>query len=127
LTSGAGREREKGTMKRTTILTGATLSLIAAVSVTLFAKETRDGPSALFKEYCAKCHGEDGTGKTPKGTQLRARDFTDAEWWSAKSDADMIKAVTTGGEEMPAFGKKLTAEQIETLVKDDVRGFAKRK
>ncbi len=59
--------------------------------------------------------------------QLRARDFTDAEWWSAKSDADMIKAVTTGGEEMPAFGKKLTAEQIETLVKDDVRGFAKGK
>ncbi len=114
-------------MKRTTILTGAMFGLIAAVSVTLFAKEKRDGPSALFKEYCAKCHGEDGTGKTPKGKQLRARDFTDAEWWSVKSDADMIKAVMIGGEEMPAFGKKLTAEQIETLVKDDVRSFAKRK
>lgn len=114
-------------MKRATILTGATFCLIAAVSVTVFAREKREGPSALFKEYCAKCHGEDGTGKTPKGKQLKARDFTDAEWWSAKSDADMIKAVTTGGEEMPAFGKKLTAEQIESLVKDDVRGFAKGK
>jgi mono/diheme cytochrome c family protein len=112
-------------MKRTAILTGATFGLIAAVSVTLFAREKPVGPSALFKEYCAKCHGEDGTGKTPKGKQLRARDFTDAEWWSSRSDADMIRAVTAGGEEMPAFGRKLTAEQIESLVRDDVRSFAK--
>jgi len=28
---------------------------------------------------------------------------------------------------MPAFGKKLTKEQIESLVKNDVRGFAKKK
>jgi mono/diheme cytochrome c family protein len=114
-------------MKRITILTGATLSLIAALSMSLFAGEKRDGPSALFKQYCAKCHGEDGTGKTPKGRQLRARDFTDVDWWSAKSDADIIKAITTGGEEMPAFGKTLTTEQIESLVRDDIRSFAKRR
>ena len=32
-----------------------------------------------------------------------------------------------GGEDMPAFGKKLTKEQIESLVKDDVRGFGRKK
>ncbi len=28
---------------------------------------------------------------------------------------------------MPPFGKKLTKEQIESLVKNDVRGFAAKK
>jgi len=93
--------------------------------VLLFAKD--DHPSALFKEYCVKCHGEDGTGNTPKGKQLMARDFTDAEWQSSKSDADLVKTITKGGEDMPAFGKKLTKEQIESLVKEDVRGFGKKK
>jgi mono/diheme cytochrome c family protein len=84
-------------------------------------------PSALFLEYCAKCHGQDGTANTPKGKQLMARDFTDAEWQSSKTDAQLIKTVTEGGEDMPAFGKKLTREQVESLVKDDVRGFSKKK
>lgn len=84
-------------------------------------------PSSTFVEYCAKCHGEDGKGQTPKGKQLMARDFTDAEWQSAKSDADLVKTVTKGGEDMPAFGKKLSKEQIDALVKDDVRGFGKKK
>ena len=84
-------------------------------------------PSALFVEYCAKCHGQDGTGNTPRGKQLMARDFTDAEWQSSKKDDQLIKQVRDGSEDMPAFGKKLTKEQIESLVKNDVRGFAKKK
>jgi mono/diheme cytochrome c family protein len=56
-----------------------------------------------------------------------ARDFTDADWRSAKSDTDLIKAIVAGGEAMPAFGKKLTPEQIESLVKNDIRGFARKK
>jgi mono/diheme cytochrome c family protein len=114
-------------MKRTAILGSAVFGVIAALAVTSLAGEKQEHPSALFKEYCAKCHGEEGTAKTPKGKQLMARDFTDAEWQSAKSDADLIKTVTKGGEDMPAFGKKLTQEQIESLVKNDVRGFAKKK
>ena len=84
-------------------------------------------PSALFVEYCAKCHGQDGTGNTPRGKQLMARDFTDPEWQSSKKDDQLIKQVRDGSEDMPAFGKKLTKEQIEGLVKNDVRGFAKKK
>ncbi|HKF44184.1 MAG TPA: cytochrome c [Thermoanaerobaculia bacterium] len=84
-------------------------------------------PSALYGEYCAKCHGKDGTANTPRGQQLMARDFTDAEWQSSKKDDQLIKQVRDGSEDMPAFGKKLTKEQIESLVKNDVRGFAKKK
>ncbi len=84
-------------------------------------------PSALFLEYCSKCHGQDGTANTPKGKQLMARDFTDVEWQSSKKDEQLIKQVTQGSEDMPAFGKKFTKEQIESLVKNDVRGFGKKK
>jgi mono/diheme cytochrome c family protein len=112
-------------MKPTRILGGLVFGAIAGMGVTLFAGEQH--PSALFLEYCAKCHGKDGTGNTPKGKQLMARDFTDAEWQSAKKDAQLIKTITEGGEDMPTFGKKLTKEQIESLVREDVRGFAKKK
>jgi mono/diheme cytochrome c family protein len=110
---------------RTRLAAGLCFGLIAGGGVLLFAKDSQ--PSALYTEYCVKCHGEDGSAKTPKGKQLMARDFTDAEWQSSKSDADLIKTVTKGGEDMPAFGKKLTKEQIEALVKEDVRGFGRKK
>jgi mono/diheme cytochrome c family protein len=100
---------------------------MAATGVTLLAGDQPEHPSALFKEYCIKCHGENGRGDTAKGRQLMARDFTDEEFQSSKRDADLIKTVTNGHEDMPPFGKKLTKEQIESLVKNDVRGFAKKK
>jgi mono/diheme cytochrome c family protein len=106
---------------------GLVFAAIAGTGITLFARETKSThPSATFLEYCVKCHGEDGKATTPKGKQLMARDFTDAEWQSSKSDADLVKTVTKGGEDMPSFGKKLSQEQIEALVKEDVRGFGKK-
>jgi cytochrome c6 len=112
-------------MKRTRAAAALVFAVFGLAAVTLFATDPH--PSALFREYCAKCHGADGQGKTPKGKQLMARDFTDAEFQSSKTDADLLKVVTKGGEDMPAFGKKLTKDQIETLVKDDVRGFRNKK
>ncbi len=125
-------------MKKTRILGGLVSGVIAGAAVALLgasggtsgspgSQAPDQHPSALFLEYCAKCHGQDGTANTPKGKQLMARDFTDAEWQSSKNDAQLIKQVTEGGEDMPPFGKKLTKEQIEGLVKNDVRGFGKKK
>ena len=111
-------------MKVSRLLPALVFGGLATFGVALYA--TEDHPSALFKEFCAKCHGEDGTGNTPKGKQLMAQDFTDPEWQAGKSDADLVKVVTKGGEDMPPFGKKLTKEQIDGLVKVDVRGFGKK-
>jgi len=113
-------------LKRPRLLVGTVFGGLAAMGVTLFALQSSEHPTPRFKEYCARCHGEDGRAQTPKGKRLKAQDFTDSEWQSAKSDADLIKTVTKGGEDMPAFGRKLTKEQIESLVKDDVRGFGKK-
>ncbi len=112
-------------MKSSRVLGAAAFALVAGYGVSLYA--ATEHPSALFKQYCAKCHGEDGKANTPKGKQLMARDFTDAEFQAGKADAKLVKTVTEGGEDMPPFGKKLSKEQIETLVKNDVRGFAPKK
>jgi len=113
-------------MTRTRVLGGLVFGSIVGVAVAVYAAETR-APSETFDTYCAKCHGEDGRGKTNKGKMLKARDFTDAEWQADQSDEALIKSVTEGKDDMPAFGKKLTAEQIQSLVKNDVRGFAPKK
>ena len=71
----------------------------------------------LFTEKCARCHGLDGTSKTILGAMLGAPDFTDARWW--KDDVDdkrLAKSITKGKDEMPAFGKKLTRQEIVSLV-----------
>ncbi len=113
-------------MNRTRLSAALVFAAVLGTGVALFAKDAAH-PSPTFVEYCAKCHGEDGTASTPKGKKMMARDFTDAEWQSSKSDAELIKTVDKGGEDMPAFGKKLSKEQIEALVKEDVRGFGKKK
>jgi mono/diheme cytochrome c family protein len=83
-------------------------------------------PSELFVQKCAKCHGEDGRAETVKGRKMKAQDFTDPDFQQHKSDAQLIDAVTNGTEkDMPPFGKVLNARQIESLVKEDVRGFGK--
>lgn len=112
-------------MRSDRLLGAAAFALVAGYGVTLYAGA--EHPSALFKEYCAKCHGEGGKGDTPKGKQLMARDFTDADFQAAKTDTNLVKTVTEGDEDMPPFGKKLSKEQIESLVKNDVRGFAPKK
>lgn len=112
-------------MKASRVLGAAAFALLIGFGVAVYAAE--EHPSALFKQYCAKCHGEDGKAETPKGKQLMARNFTDEEFQASKTDAQLIKTVTNGQEDMPPFGKKLTQEQIEGLVKNDVRGFGKKK
>ena len=112
-------------MRKTRRLGGLVFGLLVGLGVTLYA--TEEHPSALFKQYCAKCHGEDGKAQTPRGQKMKARDYTDAEWQASVSNADLIKSVTEGKDDMPPFGKKLSKEQIESLVKNDVRGFAPKK
>ena len=106
----------------------ATLILaFAALGAIAFAADKGDAPSPLFLQKCAKCHGEDGRAETERGKKMKARNFTDAEWQQSKTDSELIDSVTNGKEDdMPPFGKKLTKEQIEGLVKNDVRSFAKK-
>jgi mono/diheme cytochrome c family protein len=78
------------------------------------AKKTKE-IRALFKQYCAKCHGTNGRGQTAEGEIAGAQDFTDPDWQIRVEKQRMINSITHGRGQMPAFGKKLTEEQIKSL------------
>jgi mono/diheme cytochrome c family protein len=109
-------------MRRSGVLGALAFGLLVGWGVALYAAD--EHPSELFKQYCAKCHGDTGKADTPRGEKMNARNFTDAEWQKSESDSELIESVTEGKDDMPPFGKKLSKEQIESLVKNDVRGFA---
>jgi mono/diheme cytochrome c family protein len=78
----------------------------------------------LFDELCARCHGQDGRGKTKLGEMLGTPDFTDAGWQKNASDERMGNSIRDGLNQMPAFGRKLSRREVASLVAY-VRGFAK--
>jgi mono/diheme cytochrome c family protein len=74
---------------------------------------------AVYSRHCASCHGEDGDAKTEKGELYGATDFTDKKWWGKQrpTDARLRRAITAGKRGgMPAFGKRISAAEINALV-----------
>ena len=70
--------------------------------------------AGLFKSKCAMCHAEDGSGNSPAGKALKAKDLRSAET-QAKSDSELADVITKGRNKMPAFGQKLKPDQIQQL------------
>jgi mono/diheme cytochrome c family protein len=70
----------------------------------------------LYAKHCASCHGKDGRAKTIKGRLKHARNLTDGEWQGKVGDERIFNSIMNGKEKMPAYGKKLSQEQIESLV-----------
>ena len=106
------------------------LALLAAVFAVLFmvqATKTEgrvNVPSpmaadtkATFDGQCAKCHGKDGRAHTTRGRFSHARDLTNAEWQNEVSDERLFNSVSKGKGKMPAYGKKLSEDQIDALVR----------
>lgn len=72
----------------------------------------------LYTENCLRCHGADGRGQTPMGRALAVPNLADAKWWKKEraSDRRLTAAIRDGRKAMPAFGKKLSQEEIAALV-----------
>jgi mono/diheme cytochrome c family protein len=76
---------------------------------------TPDG-AQLYAKHCAACHGNDGRAKTIKGKLKHARNLTDGEWQEKVSEERIFNSIMNGKGKMPAYAKKLSQEQIESLV-----------
>jgi mono/diheme cytochrome c family protein len=72
--------------------------------------------NALFLKNCATCHGKDGRAKTFKAKFNHARDLTNPNWQAAISDEHMYESILRGKNKMPAFGKKLSENEVAALV-----------
>lgn len=74
---------------------------------------TRIDAAALYTaQKCTGCHGTDGKGKV-KG----APNFADAAWQQKETDDKLIEGIKKGNvPKMPAYGSKLSEDEIRALV-----------
>jgi mono/diheme cytochrome c family protein len=93
------------------------LALMAAGAVSVRAADAKEG----YAKDCAKCHGEDGKGKTKMGEKLGVKDLSDAKVQDAKTDADITKIIKEGVKEddktkMKGFGETMSDDDIKAMV-----------
>ena len=95
----------------TLVICSLVLGVLCLASAPAKAQDTGE---ALFKSKCAMCHGPDATGKTKMGEMLKVPDLHSAEV-QKQSNAQLTQVITKGKQKMPAYGDKLSKEQIEKL------------
>ena len=98
------------------MLTGASYLLPRAAAQR--PRKARVNARAVYLQSCARCHGADGAAQTEQGELYNATDFTDAGWWrrARPTDARLRRFIVNGGSGMPAFGKRLSAAEVNALV-----------
>jgi mono/diheme cytochrome c family protein len=122
LKQGAGDRADKSTnrpekrMMKKLIILAAVLGFAAAMT-TASAADAKD----IFKEKCAKCHGEDGKGQTKMGQKLGIRDYTDAKVQDSFKDEDATKAIKEGvkdkeGKTLMKAPEGLSDDEVKALV-----------
>jgi mono/diheme cytochrome c family protein len=78
----------------------------------------------VFRENCAACHGEDGTGSNIRKVLPLIPDFTSLAWQMSQTELAIVNQIDYGSHPlMPAFRYKLPPEQILGLAVY-VRSFA---
>ncbi len=96
---------------------------LAAAPLSYAAGHAEEG-GRLYKVYCTQCHGINGDGKGINITDMAVlpRDHTDTSEMSARTDADLTKAIKRGGKSvnksvlMPAWEGNLNDTQVTDLV-----------
>jgi mono/diheme cytochrome c family protein len=78
----------------------------------------------LFRQYCGKCHGADGTGSAVHGALPEIPNFTDGSWQGRRGDAQLLASILDGkGSDMVGFRRKISQKQAAELVAY-IRAFA---
>jgi cytochrome c6 len=98
-------------MRTNTVLLKAALVFI----LSLPALADNAATEKLWKTKCQSCHAADGSGNTPAGKKVEARDLRLPEI-QKQSDAELLEITKKGKNKMPAYDKKLTDQQIKDLV-----------
>ncbi len=99
----------------TTIMASVLIVLTLPVS-SARANSSLSGSVELYNLYCVTCHGRDGRAQTRKGRSTRARNLADGAWQDRATDERIFNVVSNGKGKMPAFGKKLSEGETDSLV-----------
>src|SRR5205085_5458494 len=77
-------------------------------------------PKTNWTDNCLQCHGPDGSANTMMGKGVNAKDLTNAQVQASFTDAQAAAAIKDGvtqkNSAMPAFGGKLSDDEIRALV-----------
>ncbi len=98
--------------------------LVTLLFTTLAFGEDAPGAALYRQKACATCHGADGSGNTPVGKSLKARDLGSEEV-QKQSDDELAATITNGRGKMPGFKSSLSADQVQQLV-TYIRSLAKK-
>ncbi len=94
---------------------GARLSAVIVISlfsICAFA----DSGADIYKAHCSACHATSGAGDTMLGKNLKLRSLSSPEV-QQQSDEELFSITSKGKNRMPAYGRKLSQQQIEAVVK----------
>ena len=72
-------------------------------------------PAKVFKTNCSLCHSDDGSGSSPTGKAMKAKDLRSDEI-QKQTDAALGEVITKGRGKMPAFGAKIKPDGVANLV-----------
>ncbi|MFQ5566878.1 MAG: c-type cytochrome [Paracoccaceae bacterium] len=107
------------------------IALAGLISTLVAAADPGPARAATAEEnyrlYCVQCHGSTGNGEginqTSGGLAVSPRNHAYAKQMSEITDDEIRRAITDGGdaveksELMPPWGRTLTAEEIDDLVR----------
>ena len=95
------------------------LRLILASSLWFLAFPTatqgQSDPTTIYKTKCTLCHSADGSGDSPTGRAMHAKDLRSEEV-QKQSDEALAEVITKGKGKMPAFGAKIKPDDVQKLV-----------
>ncbi len=91
-------------------LAGMVLGLILPATV-----QAQDDSAKIFKANCVLCHSANGSGDTPAGKALKAKDLRSPEV-QKQTDAALTDVISKGKGKMPAFGAKVKPDDMNKLV-----------
>src|ERR1700686_421785 len=102
-------------MRPASRLAAATLTMGFAVIALPGLMKAQNDAEKTYKTNCVLCHAPDRSGSSTSGKALKAQDLR-SDAVQKKSDAELAASITNGKGKMPAFGKKLKADDITQLV-----------
>lgn len=98
--------------------------LVSCLFTTLAFGDEAPGAALYRQKACTTCHGADGSGNTPVGKSLKARDLGSEEV-QKQPDDELAATIANGRGKMPAFKSSLSDEQVKQLV-TYIRSLAKK-
>ncbi len=79
------------------------------------AMEAQSDADKIYKTNCVLCHSADGSGGSPTGKAMHAKDLRSDEV-QKQSEAALSDVITKGRGKMPAFGAKIKPEDVTKMV-----------